>query len=254
MSFDDALDLSTTAPFPSSIDRVSNFLIHLKFLCKASMKQTGSTQQNRSLIGEDDNDDEEWILHMLSAGINCPKIIAELLVAVFPCVLTRIQKNPQPFHEWCCCPRVECTNEPDGLVEVLLRDCPELAMHCNPRTGRLPLEEALSSGRKSWNQVKPLFIAAPIVLQDDRYEKLPVFAWAAVTAAVNDTAKDTVVTMMARRSVVRHSGLVSLWCLATPSVQQRAITKAQQDYDCALLTTIFESLIACPMALIDTIQ
>jgi hypothetical protein len=239
--------------------RVANFLIHLKFLCLASIHRTESKQPNRFLTWDnDDNDDEQWIFQMLSTGVQCPKIVAELLSRVFPNVLTRIQVNPQPLHEWCCFQTVERTDdEPNGLVEVLLHACPELAMHQNPLTGRLPLEEALTSGKKSWKQVAPFLTAAPNVLRDYRYQKLPIFAWAAVAAtrtADDVITNDTVVSIMARRSVVGDSGLVSLWCLATPSVKENAITKAQRDYDCERLTTIFEALIACPPALMDTAQ
>ncbi|KAL7581557.1 hypothetical protein ACA910_022120 [Epithemia clementina (nom. ined.)] len=69
-----------------------------------------------------------------------------------------------PLHLWSASCNSYC-KVMNGIQRPLLTAFPEAAWTADAATGRYPLHHALASGNKSWQDVAPLFEAAPFVLE-----------------------------------------------------------------------------------------
>jgi len=160
-----------------------------------------------------------------------------------------------------------------GMLAPLLQAYPQAAQ-IDDSTGRYPLHHAMASGNKSWHSLRPLFEAAPFVLQcvDPVTGLYPVFLLAmsapspchgkstaatTVRAAFHDghtnrNKEPNAIEIRARQNSAGEKGLVSLWYIMPASSRQEALQRAARELECEELESIYLALRAFPRALGNT--
>jgi hypothetical protein len=265
---------STSLPvhFNQRIQRIVDFLINLHILCRSILQSEGIRTKGLHIIW-----DEFAFIDALSRTGNCPDLVANLLVRLFPKstlggAASRLPENELgfnlhhrksrtilPLHQWC-----EADSEypdDDGMLASLLKipdnidysnaSVASLASIPDPRSRKLPLVTAIQHG-KSWSSVRLLFLADPSVLHESVSLGLPIFAWAAIASSLKTTEyMKQRIQFMAKQKMVGEKGMISLWNLARSDLRQMALENAVQMIECDQLTTIYEALLACPTALTD---
>lgn len=209
-----------------AISRITEFSRQLDLWLR-SASHTATQENNESFS----------LVHALSHVGGCPAQVAEFAVALFPDqAATRDENGNLPLHLLC---NSEPANEHDcqALLQALLSCYPEAAQSAN-RTGRLPLNIALSNG-KGGDFIKFLIHAEPRVLMGTRDIEtgLPSFALAAAAPTLNT-------------HVYAHStsNVGSLWHFLPPQAQQERLQQAQREVEVVQLNTIYEILRSMPDA------
>ena len=183
--------------------------------------------------------EESWsLLHALAYVGGCPVQVAQLAVALnSEQARTCDEHGNLPLHLLCSCLPANEDDCQSAFLQALLTANPHAAQCVNQR-GRLPLNIALSTGKRG-NFVKVLIAAEPRVLMGTRDVEtgLPSFALAAAAPTLN-----------AHLHAYSTSNVGSLWHFLPPHAQQERLQQARRDLEVIQLNTIYEILRAMPDA------
>ena len=261
-------DMYSGAPSRSIyVDRCLRFCLNLHLLAQAALISTPTYNENP----KNELENFSQVLPFLAKQTgDLPKPAIQLLLHLYP----EQARSPHPengqylLHIWCTSTVARVvSNQQYPFLKLLLQAYPEAASQTD-RTGRYPLQLALVSGNKSWTSLRPLFEAAPCVLQclDPVTGLYPACSLAIAaptgmfsvsgnapsnsrTASSSSLSVSSLVQFRARQTSAGSKGLVSLWYIMPLSSRQEAIQEASLELESEDIESIFLALRACPRAI-----